>query len=99
MVENVYVVSLPWIRQQGAVMSDLRTADREQDMVKPLVDAMEASAAVVEGSSDPSITQGELMVGDFIGLGDSVSNADDSSEQLVAAVKELQVVVWAPLRG
>jgi multidrug resistance protein MdtO len=101
-VENVYVVSLPWIRQQGAVMSDLRTADREQDMVKPLVDAMEASAAVVEGSSDPSITQGELMVGDFIGLGDSVGNADDSSEkfkQLVAAVKELQVVVWAPLRG
>jgi Fusaric acid resistance protein family len=98
-VENVYVVSLPWIRQQGAVMSDLRTADREQDMVKPLVDAMEASAAVVEGSSDPSITQGELMVGDFIGLGDSVSNADGSSEQLVAAVKELQVVVWAPLRG
>jgi hypothetical protein len=80
-------------------MSDLRTADREQDMVKPLVDAMEASAAVVEGSSDPSITQGELMVGDFIGLGDSVSNADGSSEQLVAAVKELQVVVWAPLRG
>ena len=83
-------------------MPDLGTADREPDMVKPLVDAVEASAAIVEGSSGPSITQGELMVGDFLGEGDSVSNAGDSAEsfeQLVAAVKELQVVVWAPLRG
>jgi hypothetical protein len=42
------------------------------------------------------------MVADFLQEGDSVSNAGDRSEriaQLVAEVKELQVVVWAPLRG
>jgi len=83
-------------------MPDLRTADRERDTVEPMVDAVEASAAIVEGSSGPRITQGEPMVGDFLGEGDSVNNAgesSESSEQLVAAVKELQVVVWAPLRG
>jgi hypothetical protein len=71
-------------------------------MVKPLVDAMEAGAAIIEGSSGPSTTQGGLSVGEFVGERDSLNNVDDSSEsyeQLVAAVKELQVVVWAPSRA
>jgi hypothetical protein len=65
-------------------------------MVKPLVDAVQASAAIVEGLSGPSITEGELTVGNFLGERGWVSNAGGSSEsleQLVAAVKELQVVV------
>jgi multidrug resistance protein MdtO len=95
-IEELYVACLPWIREQSATRSDLGTADRETDMVGPLVDAVEASAAIVEGSSGPSITEGELTVGNFLGERGWVSNADRSSEsfeQLVAAVKELQAVV------
>jgi multidrug resistance protein MdtO len=101
-VEEVYVACLPWIREQTAAMSDQGTADREPDMVKPLVDAVEAGAAIIEGSSGPSTTQGGLSVGEFVGERDSLNNVYDSSEsyeQLVAAVKELQVVVRAPLRA
>ena len=100
--QKAYVACLAWIREQTATMSDLGTADREPDMVKPLVDAVEATAVIVEGSSSPSTIQGELMVGDFLGERNSVSSADYSSEsfeQLVAAVKELQVVAWAPLKS
>jgi multidrug resistance protein MdtO len=95
-VEELYVACLSWIREQTATKSDLGIADRETDMVKPLVEAVEASAAIVEGSSGPSITEGELTVGNFLGERGWVSNADGSSEsfeQLVAAVKELQVLV------
>ena len=65
------------------------------------MDAVKAGAALVEGSSGPRITQSELGVGEFIGERDSVNNVDNSSEsyeQLIAAVKELQIVVW-PLRA
>jgi multidrug resistance protein MdtO len=94
-VEEVYVACLPWIREQTATMSDLGTADCETDMVKPLAAAVEASAAIVEGSSGPSITEGELTVGNFLDERDSVSNGggSESFEQLVTAVKELQVAV------
>ena len=76
-------------------MSDLGTADCGTDMVKPLVAAVEASAAIVEGSSGPSITEGELTVGNFLDERDSVSygGGSESFEQLVTAVRELQVVV------
>jgi multidrug resistance protein MdtO len=94
-VEEVYVACLPWIREQTATMSDLGTVDCETDMVKPLAAAVEASAGIVEGSSGPSITEGELTVGNFIDERDSVSNGggSESFEQLVTAVKELQVAV------
>jgi multidrug resistance protein MdtO len=94
-VEEVYVACLPWLREQAATMSDLGTANCETDMVKPLVAAVEASAAIVEGSSDPSIAERELTVGNFLDERDSVSNGggSESFEQLVTAVKELQVVV------
>jgi hypothetical protein len=42
------------------------------------------------------------MLRDFLGKGNSVSNAGDNSEsfkELVAAVKGLQVVVWAHLKA
>ncbi len=51
MVEEVYVTSLPWIRQQAATAPDLETADRGPDMIKPVVDAVEASATAMKGVS------------------------------------------------
>jgi multidrug resistance protein MdtO len=96
-VEEVYLACLPWIRQQTVAVPGRGTADREADKFKPLVDAVEASAALVEGSSGSSITQDEL--GDFLGEGNSVGNAGNSSAELVAAVEGLQVVVWAPLKA
>jgi multidrug resistance protein MdtO len=94
-VEEVYVACLPWIREQTATRSDLGTADCETDMVKTVVAAVKASAALVEGSSGPSITARELTLGNFVDESDSVSNGggSESFEQLVTAVKELQVVV------
>ena len=100
--EEVYVACLPWVREQTAARSDLGTAECETDRVEPLAAAVEASAAIVEGSSGPSITQDELIVGDFLGERDSVSNDGQGSEsfaELFAAVQELQVVVGAPLRA
>jgi hypothetical protein len=93
-IEEVYAASLPWVREQVSTEApDQETNSRAPDTVKPLVAAVEASAAIVEGSSGPSITEGEL--GDFLDERDSVSSGggSESYEQLVAAVKELQVVV------
>jgi multidrug resistance protein MdtO len=93
-IEEVYAASLPWVREQASTEApDQETNSRAPDTVKPLVAAVEASAAIVEGSSGPSITEGEL--GDFLDERDSVSNGggSESYEQLVAAVKELQAVV------
>jgi multidrug resistance protein MdtO len=101
-VESVYVASLPWIRQQAATMPDPETTVREPDMVKPLVDAVETSAAILEGVCGPNVDQGALTVDESLRERDSIID-DDSSlehfEQLVAAVRELRVVVSAPLRG
>jgi hypothetical protein len=93
-IEEVYAASLPWVREQASTEApDQETNSRAPDTVKPLVAAVEASAAIVEGSSGPSITEGEL--GDFLDERDSLSNGggSESFEQLVAAVKELQAVV------
>jgi multidrug resistance protein MdtO len=94
--EEVYWASLPWIREQAATApaADRQTAGRAPEMVKPLVDAVEAGAAMIEGSSGSNIAQGELSVDDR--ERDLVSDAGrrfDTFEQLTAAVKELQVAV------
>jgi multidrug resistance protein MdtO len=95
-IEEVYAASLPWVREQASTEApDQETNSRAPDTVNPLVAAVEASAAIVEGSSGPSITEGKLTVGNFLDERDSVSNGggSESFEQLVAAVKELQAVV------
>jgi hypothetical protein len=83
-------------------MPDPETTVREPDMVKPLVDAVETSAAILEGVCGPNVDQGALTVDESLRERDSIID-DDSSlehfEQLVAAVRELRVVVSAPLRG
>jgi multidrug resistance protein MdtO len=73
-VEEVYVACLPAIRQQTAAVPDRGTADREAATFKPLLDAVEASGAIIESSSHPG-TQDELVI----------------------AVKGLQLAVQAPL--
>jgi multidrug resistance protein MdtO len=96
MVEKVYLTSLPWIRQQAATWPGLETADRGlQDMIKPLVDAMAACAAMIEGVPVPKVAQ-NATVKVAPGERDSIVDAGRSFgrfEQLLAAVRELQVVV------
>jgi hypothetical protein len=61
---------------------------------------VEASAAVAEGSPGSNMAQAELTADDPVRERDSVNDAGrsfESFEQLAAAVKELQVVVSAPL--
>jgi multidrug resistance protein MdtO len=95
-IEEVYAASLPWVREQASTEApDQETNSRAPDTVKPLVAAVEASAAIVEGSSGPSITEGKLTVGNSLDERDSLSSGggSESFEQLVTAVKELQAVV------
>lgn len=96
MVEKVYLTSLPWIRQQAATWPGLETDDRGlQDMIKPLVDAMAACAAMIEGVPGPKVAQ-NATVKVAPGERDSIVDAGRSFgrfEQLLAAVRELQVVV------
>jgi multidrug resistance protein MdtO len=117
-VEEIYVASLPWIREQGAFLS---AADQQitpptrgrsevrpyrsdvipgnpPAMVKPVVEAVETSAAIIEGSSSPTGAQGTLPVDDSVSERLSAGDAgrgSQSLEQPVAAVKELQGVVSA----
>jgi multidrug resistance protein MdtO len=103
-VEEVYVASLPWIREQAATApgADRETASRAPEMVKPLMDVVEASAGMIEGPSSSNIAQGESPIDASLGERDSVSDAGHRSksfEHLAAAVKELQAVVSAPLRA
>jgi hypothetical protein len=99
-VENVYVVSLPWIRQQAATMPDLEIADRGPDMIKPVVDVVEASAAMMERVSGPNVVQDALKLDDSPLERDSIVAGRSflHFEQLLAAVGELQVVVFGAER-
>jgi multidrug resistance protein MdtO len=99
-VEEVYVTSLPWIREQAATATaaNRETASRAPEMVEPLIDAVEASAALIEGSSGRNIAQGELPVDERERVSDSdAGRRSERFEELVGAVKELQVAVSGPL--
>jgi multidrug resistance protein MdtO len=101
-VEKVYVTSLPWIRQQAATMPDLETADRGPDMIKPMVDAVEASAAMMEGVSGPNVAQDALTVDDSPRERDPIVDAGRGFghfEQLLAAVRELQIVGFGGIKS
>ena len=97
MVEKVYVASLPWIRQQAVTMPDLEAADRGPNMIKPVVDAVETSAAVIEGVSGSNVAPNTLTVDANPRERDSFLDTGRSSEhfeELLAAVRELQMVVF-----
>jgi multidrug resistance protein MdtO len=97
-IEEVYAASLPWIRESAAtaLVRDQETADRGTDTVKAIVEAVEASAAIIERSNRQRIVQEEVPLETVLQPGDAVSGAGgtlESLRELVAAVKELQVVV------
>ena len=95
-VQEVYVASLPWIREQAATApaADRETSSRVPEMVKPVVDAVEASAALIEGSSGRNIAQNELLVDEWERVSDSdAGRSSERFEELVAAVKELHDAV------
>ena len=95
--EEIYAASLPWIREQAKTVSAAHreTANLAQELVTPLVGAVEASAAIIEGSHPLQTPQDELTVDESLSERDAVSDADvrrrfQSFEQLAAAVKELE---------
>jgi hypothetical protein len=92
--EELYAASLPWIREQAATGSaaDRETTNRAQEMVTPVVDAVEASAAIIEGSYPLPAPQDVGTVDESLSRTGAVSDADrsfQSFEQLAAAVREL----------
>jgi hypothetical protein len=96
--EELYAASLPWIREQAATVSgvDRETGNRAQEIVPPLVDSVEASAAMIEGSYHLQTSQDALTVDESLSQREAVSDAGrhfQSFEQLAAAVRELRAAV------
>ena len=94
MTEEVYAASLPWIREQAEPVSAalVEPANRAQEIVKPLTDALEASAATIEGSLGPQPPQDAPTVDQSLSQTETVSDTgrrSQSFEQLAAAVREL----------
>jgi multidrug resistance protein MdtO len=92
--EELYSASLPWIREQAATDSsaDREAANRTQETVTPLVDTVEASAAMIEGSYHLQAPQDVRPVDESRAPREAVSDAGrgfESFEQLAAAVREL----------
>jgi multidrug resistance protein MdtO len=93
--EEVYAASLPWIREQAEPVSaaDRETANRAQEIVTPLVDTVEASAAMIEGSYHLPAPQDVRTVDESLSQRETVSGTgrrSQSFEQIMAAVKELR---------
>jgi multidrug resistance protein MdtO len=92
--EEIYARSLPWIREQAETVSGAHRemANRAQEMVTPLVGALEASAAKIEGSYPLQPAQDALTVDESLSEREAVSDAGQgfqSFEQLAGAVREL----------
>jgi hypothetical protein len=97
-IEEVYAASLPWIREPvaTALVRDQETVSRGTDTIKAIIEAVEASAAIIQRSDGQKIVQEEVPLDTALQEGDSLSVAGgtfESFRELVAAVKELQVVV------
>jgi hypothetical protein len=97
-IEEIYAACLPWVRERvaTAVFTDQALVSPGTDIVKPLVEMVEAGAAKIESSDHQNIVHEELSLETVSQEGDSLSDAGrtlGSFRELVAAVKELQVVV------
>jgi multidrug resistance protein MdtO len=97
-IEEIYAASLPWVRESVAttLVTDQETVSRGPDMIGPIVEAVEVSAAIVEGSDDQEIIREELPLDTALQERGSLSGAGrtiESFQELVVAVKELQVAV------
>src|SRR5215469_8152284 len=75
--EEIYATSLPWIREQTATVSapQREMANRAQQLVTPLVDSVEASAGIIEGS----YRQDALTVDESLSERDVVGEAGQRS--------------------
>ena len=94
--EEIYAASLPWIREQAATVSDAHReiGNRAQEIVTPLVDSVEASAAIVEGSYRPQTSEDALTADESLSKTEAVNDGgprSQSFELLAAAVRELRV--------
>jgi multidrug resistance protein MdtO len=94
--EGLYAASLPWIREQAATVSaaDRETAKRAQEIVTPLVDTVEVSAATIEGSYRLQTPHEALSLEESLLESEAVDDGrprSQSFELLAAAVRELRV--------
>ena len=91
MVEKVYLTSSldPATSCDHAGSGNSRS---RAGLDKASLDAVEASAAVMKGVSGPNFAQDALTIGDSPRERDSIVDAGRSFGQLLAAVRELQVV-------
>jgi multidrug resistance protein MdtO len=92
--EELYAASLPWIREQAATVSapDRETANRAHEIVTPIVDTVETSAAMIEGSHDLQAPQDAQRAAESLSQREVASDAGRSFqtfEQLAAAATEL----------
>jgi hypothetical protein len=85
--EEIYATSLPWIREQAALVSapNREIASRGRELATRLVDSVEVSAATIEGSYRVQNSLEAVL--------DTKANdggpRSQSFEQLAAAVREL----------
>jgi multidrug resistance protein MdtO len=99
-IEEIYVACLPWVREQ---VSDLTPQDGEDrktapEVAKPLVDAMEASAGLMDQPYRQSADRNQSPIDHLVeekALGGRKDFHSDSLEELVGAVTEFQVLVSA----
>jgi multidrug resistance protein MdtO len=101
--EELYAASLPWIREQAATVSAVHreTGNRAQESVTLLVDTVEASAAMIEGSYHLHAPQDALKLDESHSQREAVNDAGrrfQSFEQLAATVRELEAAVSVSLR-
>ena len=96
MTEEIYAASLPWLREQAVAASagHGETAGRAEEIVRPLVDSVEASAAMIEGSYGTPASQKALSVDESLSETESLNDGgprSQSFELLAAAVRELRL--------
>jgi len=98
-IEEIYAACLPWIREQT---SDLTSEDDDrrsaQEDAKPLVDAMETFAGLIEQPCRKSSDQNQSPIDQLVeekDLGSRVNYHSDSLEELIGAVREFQILASA----
>ncbi len=99
-IEEIYVACLPWIREQtsGPRSEDGEDRKAAPEVAKPLVDAMEAAAGLMDQPHRQNADQNQSPIDHLVeekDLGGRKDFHSDSLEELVGAVTEFQVLVSA----
>ena len=96
--EEIYAACLPWIREQtsGPRSEDGEDRKAAPEVAKPLVDAMEAAAGLMDQPHRQNADQNQLPINHPVEEKDLGSRTNsDTLEELVRAVTEFQVLVSA----